>query len=313
MDSLLEQLQAKARGCETDLLACLATSCDSRTVEGTSATTYCHHVKLDGNGRPLIADLAKLICYAAIDYAIPRERVADARDWMIKTGSADRFTLLCQEARSLFTDAVNTGEGGELLLFLFAERLLRLPQLLSKMSLKTTTRRHYEGSDAIHAGVTETGNLALYWGESKIYADWKSAVTACLKDLSPFLRKDNGRDSRDIQLLRQYIDIGDDALANALVEYLSPTSARYMTAEYRGLAFIGFSAEVYSSESGLLTSDSLLANIAACIDEWCRHTSTRLLSERVHSFHIHLFFLPFPDADAFRLQFRREMGLTDGD
>ena len=83
-------------------------------------------------------------------------------------------------ALSLFPDIESSGEGGELLLFVLAETLLRLPQILCKMSLKTNLRMHVHGADGVHAGVDPgMGRVALWWGESKIY-DAASAIRECV-------------------------------------------------------------------------------------------------------------------------------------
>ncbi|WP_223252149.1 Hachiman antiphage defense system protein HamA [Paracoccus mutanolyticus] len=47
----------------------------------------------------------------------------------------------------MFTDLKSSGEGGELLLYLLTERFLGLPQILCKMSLKTSA--HYHGADGV--------------------------------------------------------------------------------------------------------------------------------------------------------------------
>src|SRR4051812_3915153 len=88
------------------------------------------------------------------------------------------------------TDLAKTGEGGEMLLFLLAERFLGLPHVLCKMDLKTDSRVHYHGADGVYADVADDGHIKLYWGESKMYADAKTAIKACLKSLAPFILED---------------------------------------------------------------------------------------------------------------------------
>jgi hypothetical protein len=278
-------------------------------IDGTKASCHCYHVKLDGNRRPVVRDLVRSLCDAVVDYAIPRQQVAEAAQRFAQTGSTDHFSRLAEEARSLFTDQELTGEGGELLLFLFAERLLKLPQLFSKMYLKTSTRKHYEGSDAIHAGVNPEGRLTLHWGESKIYSHWRDGITQCFSDLSPFLRRDDNRDTRDIQLIRQYIDIGDKDLQEAILAYLDPTSPQFLSAEYCGLAMTGFTADSYAAKSGMVTPEAVLENVMRSLADWKTHTRDRILHELVHEFTINMFVLPFPSADDFRTLFRKQLGL----
>ncbi|HRE03210.1 MAG TPA: DUF1837 domain-containing protein, partial [Ilumatobacteraceae bacterium] len=158
-------------------------------------------------------DLAGKLAEQAVDYCVPRSRVEDARRHLELTGSADRFVRLSREASELFTSLTNSGEGGELLLFLLLERVLGVPQLLCKMSLKTNSEMHVHGTDGVHVKVLDNGRLGLYWCESKLYDDPQSAVRACFDSIAPFLLDEgNGAARRDLLLLRDHLDTGDDVL-----------------------------------------------------------------------------------------------------
>ena len=91
---------------------------------------------------------------AVADYAIPRAQLAKAKARDAKYNSTAAVAALVEQARRSFTDVAKTGEGGEMLLFLLAERFLKLPQILCKMDLKTDTRMHYHGADGVYAGVS---------------------------------------------------------------------------------------------------------------------------------------------------------------
>jgi hypothetical protein len=99
-----------------------------------------------------------------------------------------------------------------MLLFLLAERFLKLPQILCKMDLKTDSRMHYHGADGVYAGVTAEGLLKLYWGESKIYKDVTSAIQDCLASLEPFLvepEHEGAERERDLILLSDKAELSD--------------------------------------------------------------------------------------------------------
>ena len=152
-----------------------------------SVKIHCHCLTVDGNGRVQPNRLAEFMRNAVADYAIPRTKLAAAKARDTKYNSTEAVTELVERAKRSFTDLAKTGEGGEMLLFLLAERFLRLPQILCKMDLKTDTRLHYHGADGVYAGVTPEGLLKLYWGESKIYKDAGAAIRDCLASLAPFL------------------------------------------------------------------------------------------------------------------------------
>ena len=140
--ALIDALTAAARGCSQDLASCLVKTSDHAVLDETNCACHCYHVKLDGNGRPMVTQLIQMLITAIVDNAIPRRRVVEAKRRFDETQSSDAFVRLATQAKALFTDVELTGEGGELLLFLFAEKVLGLPQLFSKMSLKTSNRHH---------------------------------------------------------------------------------------------------------------------------------------------------------------------------
>jgi hypothetical protein len=148
-------------------------------IENTKAIAHCYVVQIDGNGRPRVADFIQRLCEHIVDYAIPRSKIAEAHAELQRTGSSHKWGRLAREAKNLFVDLANTGEGGELILFVFAEYLFSLPQIICKMHLKTSEQMHYHGTDGVHAGVDpDSGMLSLYWGESKMHKTPDGAISS---------------------------------------------------------------------------------------------------------------------------------------
>jgi hypothetical protein len=186
-----------------------------------------------------------------------------------------------------------SGEGGELLLFALAEKLLRLPQLICKMSLKTNTRMHIHGADGLHAGVDdETGKLVLYWGESKIYGDVVAAVRDCLASLAPMLQ-DHEASKRDLQLLQRHLDVDNEALEDALKKFLNPDDPAYPP-----------------DPSAKAELNIIVDAITTTLPKWKEHLIKRVAEEKLDAFAMHFLFVPFPSADGFRDLFREHLGLT---
>jgi hypothetical protein len=156
-------------------------------VGNSKSKLHCHCLTVDANGRVRLARLAEFMRAAAADYAIPKSKLRAARERDARFNSTVAVSQLHREAMQAFTDIKTTGEGGEMLLFLLAERFLRLPQVLCKMALKTDPRVHYHGADGVYAAASADGVLKLFWGESKIYGDAASATRECLASLAPFL------------------------------------------------------------------------------------------------------------------------------
>src|SRR6185437_13564110 len=113
------------------------------SIDGHAVKVHCHCLSVDANGRAQPRRLAEFMCNAVADYAIPRAQLTKAKARDAKYNSTAAVAELVEQAKRTFTDLAKTGEGGEMLLFLLAERFLKLPQILCKMDLKTDTRMHY--------------------------------------------------------------------------------------------------------------------------------------------------------------------------
>lgn len=281
------------------------------TVGSTQITAHCHFMRLDGTGTPRFKDLADRLARELINYAIPRSKIEKATGAATGTGDAKQFAALYREANRLFADVAKSGEGGELLLYLLTEACLQIPQLFCKMPLKTNPQVHYHGADGIHGSVDpSTGSLRLHWGESKLYATPKAAINSALKSIAPFLLPSGGSTSpqaRDVQLLRDNIDLTDPALEAAILKYLDPDDECYNKLTYRGIVLAGFDSSSYSTAT--VTEATIEAAIAASISGWHTHAGKRCTKHKLASVGIDLFCIPFPSVDKFRKSFMEELGL----
>ena len=199
-----------------------------------------------------------------------------------------------------------------MLLFLLAERFLKLPQILSKMDLKTDTRVHYHGADGVYAGISEDGLLKLYWGESKIYKTASEAIRECLASLSPFLIEPDheGADrERDLVLLSDKADLSDPKLTDALKRYFDKNSVMSNRRQYCGVALVGFDAGFYPGDGVKGVASELAASARMELEKWKARVGERLTAEKLQTIEIELFCLPLPSADGFRDAFLTAMGL----
>jgi len=299
----------------TDLDTYLQSIAFDVEITNTKTHAHCHFIQLDGNKRPRVKDFARFIGHKITDFAIPRSEIKRALNEAVRLGSATPTDELNSKARSLFTSLPTSGEGGEVLLSVLAETFLKLPQLFSKMVLKTNPEVHVHGCDGVHIGVNTTnGNLALYWGESKLYSDAASAARECFSSLAPFLLGAGGADAaqeRDLQLMRDGIELNDIQLENALKRFLNPKDPMFNKMEYRGLCLIGFDSEAYPTMPNSKEIEQLKSDIEKVFDDRKKHIQKRVTEENIHTFEIQVFCLPFPNVDDFRLEFRRQLGLTD--
>lgn len=282
-------------------------------INGHSVKVHCHCLTVDGNGRVQPRRLAELMRNAVADYAIPRSQLAKAKARDLKYNSTEAVTALVEQARRSFTDLAKTGEGGEMLLFLLAERFLKLPHILCKMDLKTDTRMHYHGADGVYAGVNTEGLLKLYWGESKIYKNVGSAIQDCLASLAPFLVEPEHEDAdreRDLILLSDKADLSNPDLTEALKRYFDKNSVMSKRVQYCGVALVGFDASFYPGDGAKAVADEIAEAARTELVKWRSRIGERLKSEKLDQFEIEFFCLPLPSAEDFRSFFLKAMALA---
>ena len=282
-------------------------------IDGHLVKVHCHCLTVDGNGRVQPRRLAEFMRNAVADYAIPRAKMAEAKARDTKYNSTEAVSALVEQARRSFTDLAKTGEGGEMLLFLLAERFLKLPQILCKMDLKTDARMHYHGADGVYAGVTNDGMLKLYWGESKIYQDAAAAIRDCLASLAPFLvepEHEGAERERDLILLSDKADLNNPTLTEALKRYFDRNSVLSQRVQYCGVALVGFDAQFYPSDGVKAVADEIATAARAELENCRKRIGQRLKAEKLEQFEIQLFCLPLPSADSFRSAFLTAMGLA---
>jgi len=189
------------------------------------------------------------------------------------------------------------------------ERLLAIPQVLCKMSLKTSHAVHFHGVDGVHVKALGGGRLAVYWCESKVYKDFASATRACLRSIAPYLL-DNGLGvtDRDITLLRRHLDSGDPELDDLLVRYFVEDEVEVTMREFRGATLIGFALDDYPDPGD--GKAGLPDDVKVELDAWYEAIAQRVRSEGVESIEIEVFCLPIPSAQEFRDAFRTQLGLA---
>ncbi len=282
-------------------------------IDGHAVKVHCHCLTVDANGRVQPHRLAEFMRNAAADYAIPRSQIDKAKARDAKYNSTDSVAALVEQARRSFTDLATTGEGGEMLLFLLAERFLKLPHILCKMDLKTDTRMHYHGADGVYAGVTPEGVLKLYWGESKLYSDAGAAIRACLSSLAPFLIEldhEGSERERDLTLLADKANLNQPELTDALKRFFDKNSPESKRVRYCGVALVGFDAAFYPVDAVSAVADEIAAAARIEFEAWLSAIGRRLTTEKLEQVEIELFCLPLPSVEGFRAAFLTAMGLA---
>ena len=272
---------------------------------------HIYMLRLDGNHRPRINDLAAFLSCCIVDYCIPKSEIEDANSKDEKYNTKQYSLKLVKKARNLFTDLKNSGEGGELLLSTMVQRILDIPQLLCKMPLKTNPEVHYHGADGLYGKYdVNVKKFCLYWAESKIYADVDTALTNCFDSIKDLLVEEGAegtKKTRDLELFRDNIDFNNEEVENAILEYLNPDSTKYLSLEYRGICLIGYNEDSYPKDlTGV--EDKIFDSIKSKIENFQIKIGSKLKSRNpLDQIKIEVILVPFSDVEEFRNRFLEEI------
>ncbi len=175
------------------------------------------------------------------------------------------------------------------------------------MVLKTNSEVHYHGADGVYGKYdTETQKYCLYWGEAKIYADVRQALSSCFDSIKTLLTEegvDGTRKERDMDLFRTNLDFDNPHLEKAIIEYLDPENAHYNMLEYRGVCLVGYNEESYPKDFSRV-EDEIFTCIRDKVDGFKQSIQSRLKSRiPLNLFNIEVFLVPFSDVDELRNKF----------
>lgn len=295
--SVQSALAALVRGDLSQLDSCLVMHGDESVIDGTRTNFRCHFIRCDANDLPRTKALAEQLALEVLFHCIPRSDVVKMRALTNQNDQIRESTRLAKKAAALFTKKQpSSGEGGELLLYALLEQGLGVPQILSKMSLKTNTDVQVHGTDGVHAKILDSGNLALYWGEAKIWNRLSSAIGDCFDSITPYLVGDAV--DQDTWLIKHYADLGDEELKMRVLEYFDNSNVKSANVEIRGACLIGFSQADYPVLPGKAVE--LQEELDEAVRKWKLSVSNKVLKSNIESYELEVFFFPVPSADDFR-------------
>ena len=198
-----------------DYESCIDIIEHNHVIQGIGATIRLHCLKFDGNGLPMVKSLANMLYTYIIDYCVASRNRNN-------TLTPQQATALTKEARNLFrhptiTDELpdKTGEAGELLLYFLMEAVLKAPQVVAKMELKTNHKDEVKGSDGIHARWSEEDGLVdFFFGESKLYQSASSAITDAMKSIEAF--HTNKMYQHEFSMVTKHFKYSDEKIKEAI-------------------------------------------------------------------------------------------------
>jgi len=231
-------------------------------------------------------------------YCFPRNRYRN------KSNSLEAGNLTW-EARDKFfnpNDPSNTGELGEISLYFLLESYLNAPQIVSKMSLKTTAGENYKGSDGIHFGI-HNNKKCLFYCESKLDKDRSDAFRNCINSILEFHK--SKRDF-EVSIIRNNIDIQDPQLRKAIIDFLDPTADKKDDWAEINACFVGYDwrkfAEVETETDNHVLHEQLRKRLHSEIGDVKQYLAERIQYPEVKQ-RFYFFVMPFKDIENLRIKF----------
>lgn len=305
---LLKSISEKISVETPDFSNCINVVKHDMKITGIETTVRLHYLKFDGNKQPMVKALAHTLYAYIIDYCLSAKNRSEKL-------TARQSALLTKEARSLFRHPEisddspdKTGEAGETLLYFLMEAVLKAPQIVSKMELKTNHKDEIKGSDGIHARWNpELEVVDFYFGESKLYKQVSDAITSALKSINDF--HDIKMYEHEFNMVTKHFKYADEAVKHEISQLFingNPgENVRVNHACLIGYDYKGYDDVFSEPRSNLISrfEGEFLSNAESLV---------RLLQKKLDKFEkkylvLDVFFLPFPSVVDFRNAFNEAL------
>ena len=268
-------------------------------------------------GEPTVDEFVDMLSEHVIPFCLPRADIFEAQKALtdgdhVKAGRI--FTALSERAKALFIKAQKgssrSGEAGEIVLYILNEWVLKAPQIVSKMYLKTNANMPVHGTDGIHARFDETKKkLYLYWGSSKAFPTLSRSLESALQSIKKFVAE--AHEKREIELIAAYPDLsGMSAEAQqALMKYLDPYSNESLNrvTVFSCLLIYGqTSAAAGPSEEEI--EKAFVSEVNAAVAKFIAQIQGKVTTAGLGLKRFEFFLLPVPSVQGLRDKFQEKIG-----
>lgn len=242
-------------------------------------------------------DFLRILRGHTIHYCFPKERYKRKMDTEIVD--------LTYEARDKFfnpTDPNKSGELGEIALYFLLESYLKAPQIISKMSLKTTGQKNYNGSDGIHFGIYREKKCVFYC-ESKLNKNRDAAFKLCLQSVLDFQKE---KKDFEISIIKSNIDVDDQELRDAILNFLDHNKEKRGDFIEVNACFVGYDWNKFVEVEKSSDNDSLHAKLRGELKkdvEKVKPLLTSLITNKEILQRFYFFIIPFKDVERLRKEF----------
>jgi hypothetical protein len=281
---------------------------------------HAHYFAFRGS-KPTMEQFVEILSTKLVSFCLPRRHIKKVQsDWkdLPPNKVTESAISLHNRALDLFKKANKAtnrnGEFGELIAYLLIESVLQAPQLVAKMSLKTSPQMPVHGSDGIHCKFESGGKkLRLFWGESKCYQAVNKALAEAAKSVAENL--EHNKMGHELFLIEQHADLSGlpTEVEEALMEFLDPYSESFNLRIDTSVMLIVFDFDAFAEVEGL-APESVEAEfeerLGAELEKLAARLDGELEKHHVPQHDLEVFFLPLPSVIDMREHFQNRIGWT---
>lgn len=301
-----------------NLFSARLSSLDLKAADGCPRLTLRLHYPCLRDAEATVGDFVDAITLMLSHFCLPRAEVRALQASRATLGPFKHQIEVINAHRravDLFiraqAESNRNGEAGELILFLLTEWILEAPQIVAKMSLKTSSAMPVHGADGIHVRFdAATGRLTLFSGEAKLHKSLAGAVRSAVESIGHAASHAARRHELDLVQRNLSLSGLDEASCQALLGYLDPFGPTSNDRVDAVTCLIGFDFKGYGElvGHGHAAEAAFRALAAAELERAGTSFAKALADAGLAGKHIELFLLPLPSVADLRDLFQERIG-----
>jgi len=260
-----------------------------------------HYIKFNQNNEPKFNKLVEILIEHITYYSLSVSKRNKQNDDAYKN-------KMYREARKLFRNLSKTGEFGEMILWFLLESILKSPQVVAKMDLKTNSNDEIKGADGIHVNISNEDILEIIFGESKLYKTLSSAITDAFNSIESFMK--NKQYEREYSLITTHFKWMNTDKQEKLLNFLSD-NIEADEVKIKFAILIGFDWNKYKMLQEPQTREELVSDFEDLYQEKAKKIKktidNKLNDFKYNHYEFDIFFLPFESVENIRDRFRDEL------